>query len=466
MHLSSELIDTAITNAARGHRYKPEVIAMLADRDAYVLKVFSAIETGKYATMLRYREFETRNSNGKLRHIESPDLFTRVLQHVFILLIGPLYREKDPDISFNCKKGYGVASNNPRNSLSHRIKNIIYDRRDLHYALHVDQRRCYPHMSPKLLRTSLKNLTGDRELIDFGVNVTFNGKSFPIGTPTSPLAHHIIMLAFDRWLGSIPRPKFRYADDTVLFFRTKEDANAAKWRIRNFWWYVYGVFAKRNPAIVDIDRSPLSFCGQVYRRSPDKDANGHGKGYSRPRTNIRKAARECRSDTSWASYFGILSKTDSFKTMETIEERMNFSELTAKIKISREFDAEPISVAELAKSKFDIYDFELMYGKDKETGQSVPNWVRLLVGVAETNDAGEATGNYLRYCTKTEANGIVAFMAEVRRLEESGEKVMPIMGCELENAAGFMFRGSTNREKYCTRDNIRLPKSSVRKPGA
>ena len=372
----------------------------------------------------------------------------------------------DPEISFNCKKGYGVSSNIRRNSLSHRIKHIIYDRRDLHYALHVDQRRCYPHMSPKLFRKALKQLTGDRELIDFGVNVTFNGKSFPIGTPTSPLAHHIIMLEFDRWLGSIPGPKFRYADDTVLFFRTREEANAAKWRIRNFWWYVYGVFAKRNPHIVDIDRSPLSFCGHVFRRNPDKDINSHGKGYTRPRENIRKATRGCTEDSSYSSYFGILSKTDSYMSLTSIEETMDFSKLTEKIKITREFDAEPISVAELAKTRFDIYDFELRYGKDKDTGQSVPNWVRLLVGVAETGDDGKATGRYLRYCTKTEASGVVAFMAEVKRLEESGEKVMPIMGCELENAAGFMFRGSTNREKYCTRENIRLPKSSSRVPGA
>ena len=434
---------------------------MLADRDTYVLKICDSIETGKYKDMMSYREFETKNSNGKMRHIESPSLFTRVLQHVFILLILPLYESNDTKISFNCKKGYGISSNQKDKSLTHRIKSVMYERRDLHYALHMDQRKCYEHMTRKIFRRALKQLTDDRELIDFGVEVTFNGNSFPIGTPTSPLAHHIIMLAFDRWLGSVPGPKFRYADDLICFFPTKEEVNRAKWRIRNYWWYEYGLFAKRNPHIVDIDRAPLSFCGIVYRRNPDKDKTSHGKGYTKLRDNIRKAARECTDDNAWPSYFGILSKCDSFQTIISIEETMNFTDLATKIKIIRDFDAEPISLPDLAKHRFNIYDFELRYGKDKATGNQVPNWVRLLVGVKEIDESGNSTGRFLRYCIKTESSAIVSYMAEIKRIIDSGYSVLPLDDCELENAAGFMFKGSTNREKYCSRDNIRLPNSSA-----
>ena len=434
---------------------------MLGDRDAYVLKICDSIETGKYRDMMSYREFKTKNSNGKMRHIESPSLFTRVLQHVFILLILPIYESKDPKISFNCKKGYGISANQKDKSLSHRIKSVMYDRRDLHYALHMDQRKCYEHMTRKIFRRALKHLTDDKELIDFGVEVTFHGESLPIGTPTSPLAHHIVMISFDRWLGTVTGPKFRYADDLVCFFATKEEANRAKWRIRNFWWYEYGLFAKRNPHIVDIDHAPLSFCGIVYRRNPGKDQMSHGKGYTKPRENIMKAAKECTDSKAWPSYYGILSKCDSYKTITSIEEDMNFADLASKIKITREFDAEPISLADLAKHRFNIYDFELKYGKDKTTGNTVPNWVRLLVGIKETDENGNYTKRYLRYCMKTESSAIVAYMAEIKNLVDSGYSVLPLDDCELENAAGFMFKGSTNRERYCSQSNIRLPNSSV-----
>ena len=172
-----------------------------------------------------------------------------------------MYRRLDPGIAYNCKEGYGITASDSRKSLIHFLKHNVYERRDLHYALTIDQRKCYEHMTRKLYRKALKMLAVDTELVDFAVNVAFNGNSLPIGTPTSPFVHHVIMLAFDRWLGSVPGPKARYADDTLILFRTREEANRAAWRIRNFWWYTYGILAKRNPQIIDIDSSPLSFCG-------------------------------------------------------------------------------------------------------------------------------------------------------------------------------------------------------------
>lgn len=454
MLLDSDLIRRAIRKAAKGHSSKAEVRDMLADIDGYSIRVASAIESGSYLSMLSYREFDTTNSNGKRRHIEQPSLFTRVLQHLSIVLLRPLYDALDPRISYNCKEGYGISASNPSMSLSRFLKRNVYSRPDLRYALAIDQRHCYDHMTRKLYRRALKLLTRDAELIDFTVNVTFHGNSFPIGTPTSPFAHHVIMLAFDLWLGSVPGPKARYADDVIVFCHTKEEANAAKWRIANFWWYTYGLRAKRNPRIVDLDREPLSFCGLVIRRTP----GSHSLGYCRPRSNIRLRAMRCRSDASYAAYFGIFSHTDSFNFLKSMEYRMDFSELTSKIKIKRSFDAEPISLPELSRHVFNIYDFELRYDKEGKA-----NWVRLVVGIRETREDGTPTGNYLRYCIKTEADAIVQFIELARQEIDKGNARLPFDNVELENSCGYMFKGTTDRELYCTRDNIYLPNSSARK---
>jgi hypothetical protein len=361
-------------------------------------------------------------------------------------------------VAFNCKEGYGIYSSKPGKSLSRFLKRNVYDRRDLHYAVTIDQRKCYNHITRKMYRRALKQLTGDSELIDFAVDVTFHGKSFPIGTPTSPFAHHVIMLAYDRWLGSIPGPKARYADDTVLFFRTLEEANEAKWRIMNFWWYTYGLRAKRNPGIVDIDRAALSFCGLVIHRNSGRAVPSHDKGYCRPRRNIRERARKCKNDKSYASYFGIFSKTDEFNFLSRLEEKMEFSQLTQTIKITRTFDAQPITIMELSKRPFNIYDFELRHDKDGKA-----DWLKMLVGCSETGADGNPTGRYLRYQVKTEAEAVVQFMARVKEEIDAGRARLPLDNAELENAGGFMFKGSTDREMYCTRDNITLPNSSVKK---
>jgi len=452
MNLDRDTILNAILKASRGHSRKREVKKMLSSIDEWIDDVGSSVLSRSYLSRLSYREFDILNDKGKKRHIEQPSLFTRVLQHLFILQIQPLYDSLDPKISYNCKTGYGIHAKDKRKSMAHRIKHAVYDRRDLKWAIKIDQRLCYQHISRKTLRRALKLLTRDRELIDFGVEICFNRSSFPIGTPTSPIAHHIIMLDFDRWLGSIPGPKFRYADDLLLMTKTKRDANRAKWRIKQFWWSKYGMRAKRrHDQISSLDSEPLSFCGEIYRRLPSGGVCSHGKGYSRPRRNIVDRAKRCRRDQSWASYFGMLSKTDSYKTMIGIEVRMNLKSLTEKIKIDRAFDAEPISIQELSKRKFTLFDFEVRESSKKDGSA----WARMLVGVEERER------KWRRYCVKTEAEGVVLFLSKMKSLIEAGESVLPLTDCELENAMGYIFRGSTDREMYISRDNCTLPNGVI-----
>lgn len=54
-------------------------------------------------------------------------------------------------------------------------------------------------------------------------------------------------------------------------------------------------------------------------------------------------------------------------------------------------------------------------------------------------------------------------MELVRQAIEAGHASLPIDNCELENAIGYVFKGSTVREQYCSRENIKLPNSSVKK---
>lgn len=84
----------------------------------------------------------------------------------------------------------------------------------------------------------------------------------------------------------------RYADDNFLAFYTKEDANAAKWRIKNYWWYELKIRSKRHTCIItDMDR-PLDFCGYVFHRN-NKGVSEHNKGYVTIRKRVAKDAKKC-----------------------------------------------------------------------------------------------------------------------------------------------------------------------------
>lgn len=428
----------AAFRAFRGHGRKPEVRAFLSDMDSRCEALRRSLKDGTWKGRLAYRQSVHVNRNGKVRHIDEPSLETRILQHHMLDLLEPVYGSKDNLNGLNCKEGCGITAEVPRKSVVKRLKHLFYDRRDLHWCLVIDQRQCYAHVTEKAFRRELKRMVADRELVDFAVDVSFTEGRLPIGTPASPFVHHVLMLGFDHWVRTISPYTVRYADDNLLAFATKEEAQAAKWRIRNFWWYRLGIRAKRQTAVVRSLDEPTDFCGYVFHRNP---GGSRDKGHVTVRESTAESARKCRTDESWASYFGLLKHADCYSLMRRIEKKMKLRELTRKIRIDRKMDARHIDVRDLCGVPFTIYDYEIRFNSQKEA-----NWIKCLVGVEET-EHGERTGRTLAYEFHGNYQGIIQFLLACER--EYGRKaLLPLEEMELENQCGYIFKGSTNQMTY------------------
>lgn len=447
--LTIELIKEAIKNAARGHSNKREVRSMLKMIDLYAKKILESIESGSYIEKLKYRQLVKVSSKGKVRHIDSPSLFTRVLQHIFILLILPLYEKHDNFNGLNCKTGCGITARNKSNSVVHRLKRVYYDRRDLNYAVVIDQRKCYEHISKKLVRKALKRLTRNKWLIDFGVNLVFCDSRFPIGTPTSPLIQHIVCLEFDHWIKNNSPFSIRYADNCFIATYTKEDAQQLLWRVKNFWWYRLGIRSKKGESrVVPLD-IPLDFCGYVFHRNSLKTVSEHNKGYTTVRKRILKSA--CRSNrNNYSAYFGLLKHADSFKKLLAIEEGMKLQELTKTIRITRDMDAPNIHPSSLLGVRFTVYDYEI-----RRDNKGVPNWIKLLIGVEEiAESSGEATGKILAYELHGAYTYLINFISECEKVYSKAE-LLPLEEMELVQSCGYIFKGSTNQINYINDNNVK-----------
>ena len=430
----------AANRAFIGHSKKREVRRFKRNLDENCDKLYKALMDGTWKNNLRYRQLIKENNNGKVRHIDSPTLITRIYQHLLLNLLEPSYYSRDNLNGLNCKPGCGISSNNPRKSVLRKIKHVYYDRLDLNYYLVIDQRKCYDHITEKVFRKSLKTLTDDKWLIDFSVDVCFVDHHLPIGTPTSPFVHHVVMLSFDHYVKSLAPFSIRYADDNFLAFHTREEAQAAKWRIKNYWWYNLCIRSKRFSCSIRPMSCPCDFCGYVFHRN-NRGVCEHDKGYVRIRRSTAKRAMRCDNDKSWASYFGILRHADSYSLCKTIETKMKLRELTRKIKIDRSMDAKNIDVKDLIGTKFTIYNYDIRYNSQKE-----PNWIKCLVGVNETIDdiptgrvmAREFHGNY---------QNIIQFLLLCERQYDK-DTMLPIEDVEIENQCGYIFKNSTNQIKY------------------
>lgn len=340
----------------------------------------------------------------------------------------------------NCKPGCGITSNTRRKSVVRLLKGLFYDRLDLEWVLIIDQRKCYDHITVKVFRRAMRRIVDDRKLIDFAVNVCFVNGKLPIGTPTSPMVHHIVMLGFDYYAKSISPFAVRYADDVIMAFHTKEDANVSKWRVKNYWWYNLGIRAKSNTARISSLYDSIDFCGYVFHRN-GMDINDHNKGYVSVRERTVNRAKICGSDDKWASYFGIFKHADSFNLALRIEKDMKLKDLTSKIKIDRSMDARNIDIKGLIDKKFSVLDYDI-----RRDNKGNPNWIKCLIGIDEVVDgvltgkieAREFHGNY---------QGIINFVLACEA-KYGKSVILPIEDVEIENQCGYIFKDSTNQLKY------------------
>lgn len=249
------------------------------------------------------------------------------------------------------------------------------------------------------------------------------------------------MKDFDDLAKRIAPFSLRYADDNFLAFYTKEDANTAKWRIKNYWWYELKIRSKRHTCIItDMDR-PLDFCGYVFHRN-NKGVSEHNKGYVTIRKRVAKDAKKCITNESWSSYFGLLKHCDSYSLMSKIENIMKLRDLTSTIRIDKKMDADSIDVKNLEGIVFDIVNYEI-----RSNNKNEPNWIKCLIDIPETNKEGIPTGRKLAREFHGNYQGIVNFISKCE-LTYGKDAILPITDVEIENRCGYVFKGSANRLEY------------------
>lgn len=472
MTIDEQLFRLAVEDTMKGHSKQRQVVRFKTDLETNIMQMYRALHDGSWRTLIEYREGDVTNNNGKHRHVFEPSFKTRALQHYWLLLVTPLYDEANRTVGMarNCLPDHGITAKRKDCGVLHETKHLFYDLRQYHYVLVMDQRQCYAHVTVKTYRRAMKYLFQrldmpiDKELIDFGEAVGFAPDgTLPIGTPTSPYIHHIVMLRSDVFIRENTEWALRYADDNIMAFRDARELNAMKWRVQWLWWYCYGIRAKRSGTmVVCIDKAGLDFCSYIPHRMPPKSEAGsgsmphaalpnplphplstmHGKGYTTVRRQTVRKALKC-GEKAWPSYFGILKEADRFAVMVKIQARMKAQDLVSKVRIDRDMDAPHIDMKDLAGVAHNVYDFKLL--KDSK---GKPNWVKAIIGIPEyDNETGPATGREIAREYHGSLQGIVDWLAALEKAF-GGRSFLPIEDGEIVNECGYIYKGSTNQMQY------------------
>ena len=375
--VTEQNVRDAFFKASEGRKKKPVVVEFENNLNNNCKLIAEIINSGKVSEYVKYIKLRRKNTNGKWRDIDAPTFFTLVMQHVWIMLVKPLYMAKETGIARNCIEGRGICSEDIDKGLLRPMRRLFYDQRQYTHLVCIDERKCYEHTTVKAYRNGMKTIGARRELIDFGEAVGFVRGILPIGTPTSPLMHHIAVYPFDVWLNGNYPHALRYADNVFVTVLSLEEGHQVMWRIKMNWWYELGVRSKSTEQrVVAINDKPVDICGfRICRFEPRKD--NHGKGLTRIRKSIWHNAMHAETEESWASYFGILSHADCYRSLVKKCKEMKLEELTSRCKLKRTMDAieyDPREVLEIGS--FDIIDYEIL--KDKKTHED--NWINLFCG--------------------------------------------------------------------------------------
>ena len=431
--VTEQNVRDAFFKASEGRNKKSAVVEFENNLDDNCKLIADIINSGKVSEYVKYIKLRRKNTNGKWRDIDAPTFFTLVMQHVWIMLVKPLYMAKETGIARNCIEGRGICSEDIDKGLLRPMRRLFYDMRQYSHLVCIDERKCYEHTTVKAYRKGMKAIGARRELIDFGESVGFVRGILPIGTPTSPLMHHIAVYPFDVWLNGNYPHALRYADNVFAPVLSLEEGHQVMWRIKMNWWYELGVRSKSTEQrVVAINDKLVDICGfRICRFEPRKD--NHGKGLTRIRKSIWHNAMHAETEESWASYFGILSHADCYRSLVKKCKEMKLEELTSRCKLKRTMDAieyDPREVLEIGS--FDIIDYEIL--KDKKTHED--NWINLFCGRKK-----EGTNKLKAFAFHGNMKCIYMW---IRMLEEEfgGKSFLPIEDVRLIKRRGYLLDGT------------------------
>ena len=232
--LSYENLMKAHKLSRKGKGYRKEIILFNLKQEEYIMWLYEKLKTGTYKHS-GYAVFYV--TEPKLRKIEKSKYIDRIV-HRFVVdnFLEPYFVPTFVNTSYACLKGRGMhtACIEVQKAMKHLSR--IWGR---YYILKMDVRKYFQNIDKDILYKILNKKIQDNKLLWLLKEIIYSNegkKGLAIGNYTSQMFANIYLNEIDQYVKNNLKCKyyFRYLDDSIAMFKTKEEAKIALERITVF----------------------------------------------------------------------------------------------------------------------------------------------------------------------------------------------------------------------------------------
>lgn len=317
----------AYHKARKCKRYRPDVLEFEANREDNLFQAIEVLKDGTYQPG-EYRVFKVWEP--KERIIMALPFFDRVIQHMIVNFIEPIFEKRFLFHSYACRKGKGVHE--ASKTLSKWLYELEVVQGKKIYAIKGDIHHYFQSVSHDILKAEIRRYISDKALLKILDRIIDHngifppGVGIPVGNLTSQLFANVYLNKLDQFVKHELKVKYyvRYMDDFIILSEDPAELRRLLAIIEEFLRRELRLELNPKTTILAA-KNGINFVGYIHY----KDHKKIRKDARRRLTKLLKAfetgeVEQEYFDRSIESRFGHMEHADTYnyirETKKTIEE--------------------------------------------------------------------------------------------------------------------------------------------------